>query len=269
MLNPNEYTKKREALLTRYEEAVREWLKTDDKYNIADKVPFFCDGVTCPEIWFQSNNEFRPLFILKEVSLGVDSINELDGFLKTWNEQTRFNFVECPFDDVKIGRFTLWKKIAALANGLENVYIKKSIREYDINAFEYIKGEEYKGKIDGYIKYGARTSNALYNDVINKIAVLEIKKIGGGRSVGSELSICTRHYIEHIAPFKDLIIEQIKLIDPTVIICCSKEFNTLGLLREIENQTNDVKWIYGCHPTFNSIEAFYYKPLREFYDIMN
>ena len=265
MISANEYIQKNNILLDEYEKRVRAWLKESGAKEIADKIPFYRDGVTCPDVWFKPGNDFRPLFILKEVSIGKDFVNDLSNYLKIWGNQKNFNFVENPFDDVKIGQFTTWKKIAALAKGLEDAHNGLGMREYKIDEFAFQSGgEKYEGNIKGYNEYGERTANDLYNDIINKIAVLEVKKIGGGRSVGSELSLATKNYSKHIEPFKDLICEQIELINPTVIIGCCREFFTRNLLKELEKNTSDRLWIYGYHPTMNSTENFYYKPLKEY-----
>ena len=97
-----------------YEQRVRKWLKQDDKYGIADKIPYFRDGVTNPEVWFAEGNDFRPLFILKEVSTGKDTVEELQDFLQIWKNKTCFDFAEYPFDDVKVGTFSQWKRVARL-----------------------------------------------------------------------------------------------------------------------------------------------------------
>lgn len=265
MISAKEYTLRQNELLNEFETRVRDWLKENDEYNISDRIPFYRDGVVCPEVWFKPDNNFRPLFILKEVSIGKDYVKDLDKYLEIWGNQTSFEFVENPFDDIRIGKFTTWRKIAALAKGLEDVYNGLGIREYNIDEFSYMQGgEEYKGNIEGYCDYHARTANNSYNDIINKIAVLETKKIGGGRDVNSELSIATKYYSEHIEPFKDLICKEIELINPTVIVCCCREFFTGNLLREIENSTGNRLWIYGYHPTMNSTENFYKKPLIEY-----
>lgn len=264
MLAVNEYMFKKNELLDEYEKRVRKWLEEKGEKEIAYKIPFFRDGITCPEVWFKPGNEFRPLFILKETSLGIDKIEELNDFLNVWGNQTRFEFVENPFDDVKVGQFTTWKKIAALAKGLEDANNGLGIREYNLKEFSYQPGEKYQGDIEGYRRYGSRTSNSLYNDIMSKIAVLEIKKIGGGTLAQKELSIATGYYSEHIEPFKDLICKQIELINPTVIIGCCREFFTANLLKDIENKTSDILWIYGYHPTMNSTKNFYYTPLNKF-----
>ena len=94
MISEKEYILQKNELLDEYEERVRAWLKENDKYDISEKIPFFRDGVTCPEIWFKPENNFRPLFILKEVSLGKDYVRDIDGFMKTWGNQKHFEFVE-------------------------------------------------------------------------------------------------------------------------------------------------------------------------------
>ena len=262
MITASEYRLKQTELLNEYEERVRKWLKDKGENQIAEKIPFFRDGVTNPEVWFAPGNNFRPLFVLKDVSLGVDKVSDVDQFLKTWGNQKQFDFVENPFDDVKIGKFILWRKIAALTKGLEDIYLEKGFSDYGKYDFSYqTGGMQYTGDIEGYKDYGFRTSNPLYNDMIEKIAVLEVKKIGGGRDVNSELSIATRHYAEHIAPFRDLICREIELINPTLIICCSREYFTQNLLEEVKNNTSERLWIYGCHPTFNSTKNFYEAPV--------
>jgi len=243
-----QYRMEQDRLLIEYEEKVRKWLADNGEEELAEKIPFFRDGVTCPEKWFSSDNGFRPLFILKEVSLGMDNVSEVNDFLKIWGNQKTFDFVENPFDDVKIGKFILWRKIAALAKGLEEVYQGMESSPYGKYDFSYKSGgEKYNGDIEGYRQYYARTSNRMYNDIIDKIAVLETKKIGGGRSVASELSVATKYFSEHIAPFKELICREIALIDPTVIICCSREFSTYNLFSEIKKEFSNVKWIDGYH----------------------
>lgn len=268
MITASEYRTKNIELLTEYERRVRRWLVEDMGVDteLAERIPFFRDGVVCPEKWFSDGNDFRPLFIVKEVSLGKDEVSELDGFLNMWGHQTCYGFAENPFDDIQVGRFVMWRKIAALAKGMEEVHNGKGIRPYNIREFSYQEGELYKGSIKGYLDYHARTANSAYNDIIQRIAVIEAKKIGGGRTAGSNLSKATIHYSAHVEPFKDLICQQIELIDPTVIICCSREFFTWRLLASIQNATSDRKWIYGYHPTMSSILNFYTKPLRKYED---
>ncbi len=269
MISAKEYTIKRNELMDEYERKVRDWLKEKGAGEIADKIPFYRDGVTCPEVWFKPGNNFRPLFILKEVSIGKDDIEGLNEYLEEWDDKRTFDFTEYPFDDVKIGKFTTWRKIAALAKGLEDIHKGLGIREYDINEFAYREGgEKYSGTTPGYLAYGARTANEAYNDIMSKIAVLEIKKVGGGTIATKDLSLATRYYSEHITPFRDLICREIELIKPTVVVGCCREFFTGNLLKEVEDRVSDVPWIYGYHPSMTSTENFYYKTVRAFAGLM-
>ncbi len=98
------------------------------------------------------------------------------------------------------------------------------------------------------------------------MALLEIKKIGGGQTVNSELSLLTEHYTQHIAPFSDLLCRQIELIDPTVIICCGREYSNCisELLIEVKRNTGDRLWIDGYHHTRSSNLKFYENPLMTY-----
>jgi len=269
-MTANEYRKENSKLMAEYETSVRKWLKEKGKDSISEKIPFFRDGVVSPEKWFEKGNEFRPMIILKEVSLGVDEVEKLDDYLAVWGNQKHFEFVENPFDDVRIGIFKQWRRIARLLKGLEDVFYGEEIQDYYKYNFDYMPGNEiYTGPIEGYKTDGyksGRTANPLYNDIISKMALFEIKKVGGGTKVGTNLSLESIHYIEHIEPFKELMIKQIKLINPTVIICCGVENKQCisGLLSEIREKTGDRIWIDGCHHTRSSNANFYYKPIEEF-----
>lgn len=264
-----EYRKENQELMQEYENCARQWLKKDDKHNIADRIPFFRDGVTNPDVWFAEGNDFRPLFILKEVSIGKKDVCELSDFLHTWGNKTCFDFVEYPFDDVKVGTFPQWKRIAHLAKGLEYVYKNNSIPKYKFCDLDYKAGDYvYSGAIPGYNteKHKTVTANQDYIDIINKIAILELKKIGGGTTVGTGISLATKHYTEHIEPFKGLLIRQINLIEPTVIICLGRQDGKCisHLLKDIRAEYNNIPWIDGYHHQYSSNEKFYDTPLKEY-----
>ena len=268
MLTAKEYRTENKKLMEEFEIKVREWLISRGEEELADKIPYFRDGVVCPEVWFDENNDFRPLIILKEVSVGKDNISDLDEFLAIWGNQKHFEFVENPFDDVRIGRFDTWTRIARLAKGLEEIHNGSEECDYYKYDLSYKEGELYSGDIEGYKIYKARTSNEIYENIINKIAVLEIKKIGGGRDVGTELSKATAYYTDHIEPFKDLICRQIELINPTVIICCGRENGgwSENILKEIKENTAERLWIDGYHPRSRGafINNFYNGPLAKY-----
>lgn len=267
MMTATEYRKAHGELLEEYETKVRKWLAEDGAKDIEKRIPFFRDGVTCPETWFREGNTFRPLFILKEVSLGINTVEELGGYLETWGNPQRFEFVENPFDDVKIGRFPQWKRIARLAKGMEDVHEGADTCDYYKYDLDFKEGgEPYKGDITGYKLYNhQRTANAAYNDIISKIAILEIKKIGAGQTVNSKLSCATKYYSRHIERFCDLLCRQIELIDPTVIVCLGRQSGACisELLTEVKlADKKDRLWIDGHHHTRSSNIDFYYKPLE-------
>jgi len=269
MMTAAEYRKENEKLLTAYEAQVRRWLKEKGKENICEKIPFFRDGVVCPEKWFEEGNEFRPMIVLKEVSLGIDEVGGLDDYLRIWGNQKRFEFVENPFDDVRVGSFKQWRRIARLLKGFESAFYGEACDYYKYN-FDYVpSGELYTGEIEGY-KQGdykkGKTANPIYNDIISKMALFEIKKVGGGTRVGTGLSLESMYYTEHIEPFEELMVKQIKLIDPTVIICCGIEGGKCisSLLAEVKEKSGERIWIDGCHHTRSSNDNFYYKPIEQF-----
>lgn len=269
MMNSLQYRKEKESLMVEYENRVRAWLSDDNNIELAEQIPFFRDGITCPEVWFQENNSFRPLFILKEVSLGVDKIQELPQFLETWGHPHYFEFAENPFDDIRVGTFSQWRRIARLAKGLEEIHAGASDCDYYKYNFDFMPGGAvYTGNVDGYKSdmNCQRTSNSIYNSIIDKIAVLEIKKVGAGRNAKSELSLATKHYTEHITPFQDLICRQIELINPTVVICLGRENGACisRLLEHVKANTEDRLWIDGYHHTYSSNLHFYNEPIAAY-----
>lgn len=269
MISPQEYQRERITLMEEYESRVRTWLLDGGDKDLSEMIPFFRDGVVCPEVWFQEDNCFRPLFILKEVSLGINYIHELPQYLETWGYPRYFEFAENPFDDIRVGTFRQWRRIARLAKGLEQVQSKEfdcPYSELDLGFKD--GGEVYTGDIEGYKSKQncQRTSNPVYNSIMDRIAVMEIKKVGAGVNATSELSLATKFYSEHIVPFQDLICRQIKLIDPTVIICLGRESGACisRLLKDVKKDTGNRLWIDGYHHTRSSNEHFYEEPIAAY-----
>ena len=208
------------------------------------------------------------MFILKETSLGINDVDDLSQFLEKWGNPQRFEFVENPFDDIRVGTFRQWRKIARLAKGLEDAFngVSASYLEYDLS-FK-LGGEKYHGDVEGYrTDNPIRTANPTYNSIIDKIAVVEIKKVGAGQTVNSNLSLATRHYSEHIAPFEDLLCRQIKLINPTVIVCLGREWGNCisHLLKQVQDKTGERLWIEGHHHAARiSNLRFYEEPIATY-----
>ena len=82
------YRKQKELFMSEYEKTVRQWM-SDQKLNetVIKLIPFLEDGVVCPETWFKEGNDFRPLFILKEASIGIDCKSELEAYYQKWKLQ--------------------------------------------------------------------------------------------------------------------------------------------------------------------------------------
>lgn len=262
------YKTKNTALMHEYEAKARSWLSEFGDNHLAEQIPFFRDGIVSPENWFRKNNTFRPLIILKEVSLGINKVEELPQFLDLWGQPQFFEFAENQFDDIRIGTFPQWQRIAKLLKGMEEIHNGAECCDYYKYDFNFIPGGElYSGDIAGYKQYNReRTANQTYNQIIDSCAVIEIKKLGGGQTVGSDLSLATRYYTEHIDPFLDLLCRQIDLIDPTVVICLGRENGECisSLLKNVKRKTKDRIWIDGYHHTRSSNNNFYYTPLAAY-----
>ena len=263
MLSASEYRKENEKLMIEYEIKVREWLCQNGKEEISKNIPFIRDGVTCPEVWFQEGNNFRPLFILKEASIGIDSIKALPDRLKVLGNPKYIEFAEYPFEDVRVGKSKTWIKIAKLAKALEEVHFGKDIIDYDKYDLSFKPGgEEYVGDIEAYLydDNRKRTGNPIYRDIIDKIAVLDLKKVAAGKNTKSELSKETLNFTEHTEKFKDMIYHHIALMDPTVIICCGKDADKWlsDYLTEIKQRTDDIYWINNYHPRSRISNAIFF-----------
>ena len=272
-MTAEKYRKENNKLMQKYEKRVRKWLADNGKEELSTTIPYFRDGVVCPEKWFAKGNNFRPMIILKEVSLGINQVDELNDFLELWGRPRYFEFVENPFDDIRNGRFKQWRRIARLVKGLEEIYNGAEYYDCDKYDVSFISGgEKYQGNIKGYKTISnERTANPIYNDIVDKMAVVEIKKLGAGQTVNSELSLATKHYTEHIEPFHDLLCYQIELINPTVIICLGREYGSCisDLLKNIKNNTCERLWIDGYHHTRSSNAHFFEEPISVYKDYLN
>lgn len=269
-MNTTQYQIEHNNLMSEWETEARNWMLQLGKEELSYQIPFFRDGVTCPEVWFDDNNTFRPLFVLKEVSIGKNNTEDVPEFLKIWGNKKTFEFAQYDFDDIKIGTFRQWKRIARLAKALEDVH--NGIYPCDYGKYDFSfqnSGKFYEGDIPGYTDkmYCEKTANSTYNNIISKIAVLELKKVGAGQSVTSDLSIATGYYTDHIDKFKDKIIKQIQFMKPTVIIglgrengeCITKLLVKNGICKDTE------LLIEGYHHARTSNEDFYNDPLEKYW----
>ena len=276
-----DYNSQRLSFMQDYETKAREWLKNEyqnswieknhvDRCKVADDIPFFMDGAVDPATWFCS--DFRPLFIMKEVSIGKNEIDDINEYLEVWKNKKCFDFVCDPYDDIQLGRFKTWNKIIRLAAGLKSSYEsngKTVLPYYDKSLedmMEFIPSEKNPSPIKGYQTepYCFRNDNPLFNKMVKQIAVVEIKKLGAGTKVDSNISNATGYDLEYLkGDFGKMMAEEIEHLNPTVVVCCGA-----GMKQDLEKHgivNNRCVWIAGYHPAARvSNDKFYYDILRKY-----
>lgn len=210
-----EYERQHNILMDAWEKDTRKWL--NDEMNISVVATFFKDGIIDPETWF--NNEFRPLFILKE----VHDKSPKGGCI---------NFVAMDDgEDYDIWqRKGMWRAFGTLAKGI-------------------ISSIESNGKIIPYEELYEKPIEE-YRDTLKRIAVINVKKLSGGSRVDSNTSIETKNFVCHARKFKDNLKKQIELINPTVIICCGPEIKEC--FEFVNNKIYGIPTVMGLHPATNS-----------------
>lgn len=272
MNSADSYIKQKETLMCEYEQTVRQWmteLKLDE--TVIKMIPFLEDGVVCPRIWFKEGNDFRPLFVLKEASIGINSKSELEEYYRKW-KSTRFDHVGDEFGDIRIGvnKFkgnNPWIRIIKMAYGLKTAFESGTFCNYDdIVDVSFIKGKPNPNNISGDELYDNATANKNYISMVNQIAVINIKKIAGGTTTKCELSKATKNYTHHLKkPLDNLLYRQIvELIKPTVIVYCSPDISYLMKKVYGERLAEQFICIDGYHPTMTSTKDFYDNPIKEY-----
>lgn len=265
MISVEKYNYWKETFFEEYERNVRNWLIEEGTNPFfAYNMPFFRDGVVCPEKWF-SNNGFRPLFILKEVNTGLKTDKDqqieedIEGYNEKWGTKDTkyFNFVENEFDDIRIGKFATWKKVVRLSIKLEKG--DESYREVNLNVEggTAISMDAPRGYREGKFKY--TTGNTHYINAVNKIAVIDIKKIGGGETTDSWLSKQGKPYMDHLMRTSQQLIQQVSIIEPTVIIsCCGPDNDQIYeiLAKSVSKKMGRApSWYKANHPSYFSGEG--------------
>lgn len=230
MITAAEYRQLRKEFMEKYDLAVRNWLinvKNCDK-AIVDEIPLFKDGVVCPEKWVE-NKTFRPLFIMKEPSTGLESdentvLNDLKNYKKEWC-RNEFDLVEDKFDDIQIGNSGTWMRVAKLTRALKETLDGEytGCDNYDFRFVESVEENPLYHKLstDQKEKYRYRTANENYKNEIERIAVLNIKKLGSGKKTTSKLSEIGKNFSLYIKDGEvgDLIYRQISdIIKPQIAI---------------------------------------------------
>lgn len=266
------YRKQKELFMSEYEKTVRQWM-SDQKLNetVIKLIPFLEDGVVCPETWFKEGNDFRPLFILKEASIGIDCKSELEAYYQKW-KLTRFDHVGDEFGDIRIGvnKFkgnNPWMRIVKLAYGLKTAYETGLFCEYNtIVNTSYIEGKLNPDNVSGDSTYAHATANENYISMVNRIAVVNIKKIAGGTYAKSELSKATLHYSKHLDKvLADYLYKQIvEFIKPTVTVFCSPDISSVMKNAYGDKLIKQFICLDGYHPSRTSTEKFYNHTVKEY-----
>ena len=256
MIDANEYNDWKNGFFEEYESFVRKWLISfgANRY-LAENMPFFRDGVVDPETWFSSY--FRPLFILKEVNTGLKTNIEskieedVNQYNKKWGVEDSkvFQFVENEFDDIRIGKFSTWKKVVRLSIMLETG--NDTYKDIGLNSElgKRFEKSEPQGYNEGVFRF--TTGNDNYINAVKKIAVIDIKKIGAGANAESFLSLQGKHYMEHLNKTKEFLKKQISQIEPTIIVCCCGADNDsiYKCLSEIDSAIEKKpQWYKSNHP---------------------
>ena len=222
--------------MDRFESRVRSWLLEKD-YKLKDAT-FYMDGLFDPGKWFKDGNNISPLFILKEVNqVVVEDVSRISFIGTDESQSDAWNEV------------MMWRRLCALARGVFDLLELGKRTDYRI----YSKGSEKEA----------------YHKMLRRIAVINLKKLPGGKSAGSSKSKAYGIYEEHARYFVDLLADEIELINPTVIIVCCSEGDSKFVLQLLKNHNgNSTPVIEGRHPSRSSNELFYYSVLRKLEDLI-
>jgi len=249
MMTAEKYREKHEALMKEWAKEVREWTETDGI--------FYVDGVFDPDTWF-NENKFKPLFILKEVNEQDPEAAkaELEKQDEEFKNKKFINFVgiDEKGNDPWKGK-GMWGRIGILARAMFEMKIKEnSIYHAD---YDQVRGE---------------MNEAGHQSTCRQIAIINLKKLAGGSNTASEKSKSTLCFECHAKYFYNKLMEQIRLIQPTVIICCGKD-SVIGCLRaakedvsitiDWDGESHNIPLINGYHPQQTSNENFFYKTLEQ------
>lgn len=176
----------------KYEKDVREWSEGIKPQKHKER--FLRDGIVNEKEWNKEGN-VKTLFIFKEHygrSTGM-YINFLKA--KSWLDLTDENEMNDIF------KYPEWGKIATLAKGIEKAIV---------TGWYISKDDYHPEKCD-------------HRKEINKIAIMNLKKLAGGVKPGSKRSQESMDYAEHCKRFSKEIREQIEYINPNFIVCCSED----------------------------------------------
>ena len=229
-MTAQQYAVEHKKLMDRWENECREWAHS--------RSTFYLDGAFDADIWFNENNSFRPLFVLKEVNEATSEMSDCINFVGTGKMGS----------DPWKGE-GMWSSIGALAVAMFQMHNDPlTIPDYN-----------FVRETMNLQQTGMETER---QRACRKIAMINLKKLAGGKDVKSEKSQSTIDFTHHAKHFADNLAQQIMLLAPTVIICCGKTV-VANCLDMKDRKICSIPAIDGYHPTLNSTENFYYKTLRE------
>lgn len=220
-----------------YDNFMKEWAIEGAKWygslGFSKSIPnFYLDGIFCPEKWF--NNEERILFVLKEphenpasnIGKGEDSYDED-------NQIVKFISKESSNSDPWNGS-GFWPRIPAFAN---------CVLDEEKSGYEEI---EEKDKRD---------------EILKKIAIINLKKYAGGARADSQESCDTGHFLIHASKFAERLKQQIAYLDPTLIVCCGSDVDNAVRFLSLNKKENKTtyKMVSVCHPSYGRYKDEKYK----------
>lgn len=205
-----------------YEKEVYEFLPDETKYIVKtdpENAVFCRDGVIDEPVFGNAQLKgypFRPLFVLKEVhdKNGCAGCNELLNGCKNHgvNEATGLHWI-----DFTKCNFGYKDKIGTTPKVLEFEKIIEEVLGVDVNNEE---------------------------DILNRVSIINLKKMGGGSTTGTEKSASTLHFSSHAQKFKSELKKQIEEIMPSIIICGGTYGDIckiLDITEELDNQHQSCK----------------------------
>ncbi len=221
-----EWKKKESGKLTIEVKEGRKIRKKDIIINHSDNI-FITDGVVCPQQWY--SQKVRPLFLLKE-AYTRNGIDDWDLFRD-----------HLMLSDKKMS--LLWKRVCQWTIGILNT-TKDSIYAYTDQLHDECYG----------------------NDILQKIAVVNVKK-SGGRSSSSMSEI------NQYADFdKNELRRELECVDPTVIIC-GYTISSLNIIMGKKIKDYDYpneNWFYRTSINGHDVVVLdYYHPANQFPDLLN
>ena len=211
-----------------YEKKVYEFLPERAKkiiQNEAEECVFCRDGIIDGGVFGKAKlngKSFRPLFVLKEPhdEHGCAGCKELLNGCKNHgvNEATGLHWI-----DFTKCNFGYKDKIGTTLKLLEFEKIIEEALGVDVNNEE---------------------------DILNRVSIINLKKMGGGSTTGTEKSVSTLSYSSHAEKFKSELTAQIEEIMPSIIICggtYGDVYKILDITEKIDTQHQACKVFKSSH----------------------